>query len=337
MRDCVAAAAILIAVASARADDIVPSLADSAFGGGKQADVAKAGVVQTAYAGLSIGETPPPPPTPSSASVMTAPTFDPPPPTAVAGPLPLAPGEVVYSPAAADWNCAAPALCRTSSWTAGIEFIPLESNLTDGRFERWTDDGELALRFVLGYEDPRGYGLRGRFFGLSQEASPDFGDVTMELGNFDLDFYKRILFADRSELAVGFGGSSGVIRFELDDRTRSEFEGGGVSVFAEGFLPALEFEHSDLGIVGRARYTMLMGDWRDDTFVVIPPTDNDTLSVVELAWGIEFRRRFGRFDDHHWYLGAMFEYQRWQSDWMSNFTGTSIGLSGVNLNTGLVW
>ena len=103
-------------------------------------------------------------------------------------------------------------------------------------------------------------------------------------------------------------------------------------------MPLIEFDTSQLGAVARARYSILLGDWRDTTGgVIVPRTDNDTLSVTELAWGVEYRRRFGMCEDHSWFFGVLAEYQRWQSDWMSNLAGTSIGVSGLNIYTGLNW
>jgi hypothetical protein len=108
-------------------------------------------------------------------------------------------------------------------------------------------------------------------------------------------------------------------------------------VFGETFWPAHQFDVSDLGVVGRARYTLLYGHWNSNDPALIPETANDSTSVAELAWGLEYRRRFGPCEDHHWWVGFLFEYQRWQSDWMSNTSATSIGLAGVNINTGIVW
>jgi hypothetical protein len=61
------------------------------------------------------------------------------------------------------------------------------------------------------------------------------------------------------------------------------------------------------------------------------------MSITELAWGLEYRRSFGACLDHSWYAGILAEYQRWQSDWMSNLSGTSVGVSGLNIYTGINW
>jgi hypothetical protein len=61
------------------------------------------------------------------------------------------------------------------------------------------------------------------------------------------------------------------------------------------------------------------------------------MSVTELAWGLEFRRRFGKKLDHQWFVSALLEHQRWQSDWMTIIAGSSVGFTGTNISTGISW
>ncbi|MGD9635895.1 MAG: hypothetical protein AB7G28_11060 [Pirellulales bacterium] len=251
-------------------------------------------------------------------------------------PAPQSAGEVIIPPSTDAWCVPPQPPGRTSSWTAAIELIPSFAHVTDGQFGRWDDDGTLALRLLLGYEDPEGIGIRARFWALSQASETQLDDVELNMGKFDLDLYKRF-FLERGEIALGAGPSSGGLEFKLDGDGHSRFEGAGGTVFLDGYYGLIYFDHSELGAVGRARYSMLIGDWRDTTGFLIPPTDNDTMGVTEIAWGLEYRSRFGPCEDHSWFVGVLAEYQRWQSDWMSNLAGTSVGVSGVNVYTGLNW
>lgn len=245
--------------------------------------------------------------------------------------------EVIIPPAGDAWCMPPQESARTSSWTAAIELIPSITRVTDGQFGRWTDDGTLAARLILGYEDPDGIGVRARFWALSQEVETSADDLELNMGRFDLDLYKRV-FLDQGELVFGAGPSSGSLEFELSDGTHSKFEGAGGSVFFDGYYPLLGTDKSQLGGVARGRYSILLGDWRDTTGgIIVPRTDNDTLTIAELAWGLEYRRLCGRCQDHSWFLGVLAEYQHWQSDWMSSFAGTSLGVSGVNVYTGFNW
>ena len=293
---------------------------------------------QAAYVNLPVTQPATLPPPASTGPTLAAPQASQSPnPSPDFPPPPADTVDIVYPAPSDGWCMPPPPPCRTSSWTAAIELIPSETSLTDFEFGPWNDNDAFAMRLLLGYEDPDGFGIRARFWGLGQDASPPADDITLSMGSFDLDLYKRVFF-DGAELAVGGGPASGGLEFELSDDTHSRFSGGGVSLFADGFYGIHDFNRAQLGAVLRARYSLLMGDWRDTTGdVVVPQTDNDTLSIAELGWGVEYRRRFGPCDDHNWFLGLLFEFQRWQSDWLSNTAGTSIGVSGVNIYSGVNW
>lgn len=245
-------------------------------------------------------------------------------------------GEVIVPPSSEAWCIPPQVPGRTSSWTVAVEFIPTRTRVTNPQFGVWDDDSSGAGRLILGYEDPEGLGIRARFWGLSQAAETPLEDVDLTMGKFDLDLYKR-LFLERGELAFGAGPSSGSLEFKLSDDSHSEFTGTGGSLFVDGYYSLVDFEKSEIGAVARGRYTILFGDWRDSTGFIIAPTDNDTMSIAELAWGLEYRHRFGRCEDHSWFVGVLAEYQRWQSDWMARYAATSLGASGVNIYTGLNW
>jgi hypothetical protein len=295
-------------------------------------------VQQAAYLDATGGKDTHVVPAPNSArSTSAAPTVFVPASNGSIYPAPQPNSELIVPPASDSWCLPPQPPLRTSSWTAAVELIPTVTRLTDWQFGRWEDDSTLALRLILGYEDPEGIGVRARFWGLSQDAETPADDVELNMGSFNLDLYKRVLL-DRGELAFGGGPASGGLEFKLSDDTHSRFEGAGGDMFLDGYYALVEFDKAELGAVARGRYTILLGDWRDTTGdLIVPSTDNDTMTVAELAWGLELRRRFGPCEDHSWFLGILAEYQRWQSDWMSNLAGTSIGASGVNFYTGLNW
>lgn len=260
---------------------------------------------------------------------------------------PAVPEPSVVTPPSEAWCLPSQPPCRTSSWSIATEIMPLESHVARADFGEWPDDQNgLGLRFILGYEDPRGLGVRGRFFGLGQDIEAEFEDVDMRAGAFDLDLYKRF-FIDDSELVLGGGGSSRTLKFDQDGNGYSKYSGGGVSMFVEGFVPLMEFPKSTLGQAGRARVTLTTGNWNDTTDQgpngvpgpenIVPRTDHDSLTVVEFGWGLEYRHRFGKLEDHSWYVALMLEHQRWQSDWMTNFLGSSVSFTGLNFSTGLAW
>jgi hypothetical protein len=232
--------------------------------------------------------------------------------------------------------CPCESVYRRTAWQLGAEFIATNSHLTAGQFGPWPDDGALALRFNLGYEDETGLGLRGRWwlFGQSVEAPVD--DVDLAATTISLDFSKR-LFIEETELLLGAGPAGGALSFQLSNNDESKFAGGGISVFAEVWYPLLRFERVDVGSVARGRFSLLLGEWEDDTGFVIPSTDDDNMSVAELAWGLELRRRFGFRHDKHWYLAILVEHQNWDSALMTQFTASSVGFTGTSFAIGLAY
>jgi hypothetical protein len=228
--------------------------------------------------------------------------------------------------------------CYRSGWTLAIDFAALEPRVTRGEFGSWPDEAAGAGRLTLGYEDPDGVGVRGIFWGLHDDVDAVSTDVELQMAAVHLDFYKSIVSPRHGEMLLGFGGAYGSLEFRLPDvDDRSRFTGGGASVFAEGYYPGIRRPRWELAFVGQTRMSLLTGDWRDDTHSVVAPTDNDTMSVFEISYGIEFRRRFGRLADHYWFVRLMDEYQLWTSDWMSNFIGSGVGLTGTNLSLGFTW
>jgi hypothetical protein len=317
--------AVFGALESARAQHQEATLAEQQFAAIKERYAPPSTEVrQAAYAGLP---TPAPSPGPTVIPPSNSPSnySSPPGPTEFVGPPPCD-----------GWCVSPPEPGRTSSWTAAIELIPTVTRITDAQFGRWEDTSSLAIRLILGYEDPEGIGVRLRFWGLSQDAETPADDLQLNMDKFDVDLYKRVLF-DRGDLAFGAGPSSGLLEFKLSNDSYSRFEGAGATMFLDGYYSLVEFEKSELGAIARGRYSILLGDWHDTTGVLLPPTHNDTMSIAELAWGLEYRRRFGRCEDHSWFVGVLAEYQRWQSDWMTQFSASSVGASGVNIYTGLNW
>ena len=64
-------------------------------------------------------------------------------------------------------------------------------------------------------------------------------------------------------------------------------------------------------------------------------TDHDMMTIIELAFGLEFRRRFGKTEDKYWYIDIVPEFQRWESASLPNVFDP--GFQGTAINFGLAW
>ena len=280
-------------------------------------------ILQTQYAAPAYPDLTYVPPYPTATPVLTdAPVLPPPPCCEACG-------------GTDECQCHVP-WCR-SGWKLGFELYGLQSNVTDDAFGPWPDDGGGAVEISLGYEWLSGFGIRANWWNFFEDADVPGPDVELSMGTFHLDFYKAVV-AGHSELLIGAGPAGGVLKFRipsLNDRT--EFRGGGASVFAEGYYPWLRRPLWELAFVGATRMTLLTGDWRDNGGGVVDDTDGDSMSIWEIGFGLEFRHRFGKCCDNYWFLQAMPEHQVWTSEWMGHELGSAVALNGLNLNLGFSW
>ncbi len=225
---------------------------------------------------------------------------------------------------------------RSGRWLVGVDLIPTQFQFTDDRFGAWPDDGGFAMRLAVGYERPSGVGLRGRLWAYGEDATPPAVDVTVAASSFTLEAYKR-LKSREGELTLGAGVSGNALQFKMPDDTKSRFSGGGLTVFADGYLPLVRFERSEFGAVGRGRMSLASGKWEDNTGWLVQSTEHDTMNVFEAAFGLEFRRQFGRRLDKYWSISVTEEIQRWDSPWLGQYTHSAAGFDGVNIDFGFMW
>ncbi len=224
---------------------------------------------------------------------------------------------------------------RNSAWRFELSFIPTVANISDQAFGDWENNGGGALRLGLGYEGCDGYGTRLQFWGFGQEADTPVSDVDLGASTFYWDFYKRF-FVEDAELVLGGGIAGSFLEYDLKSLNEdANFSGGGISVFGEGFYPLLRFQKTDIGSIARARLALLSGRWEDNGTPFINDTDHDVMSILELAWGLELRRRFGRLQDKYWYIDIVPEFQRWDSASLPD--AFDPGFQGTNFSFGMAW
>jgi hypothetical protein len=256
-----------------------------------------------------------------------------PPATSVSGPRYVPPISDPSEPIGEPPWCESP--YRSSAWRFEIDLIPSISHVSEDGFGQWSNNGSLALRLNLGYEECDGLGTRFQFWGFDDRQNTLAGDVELGASTFYWDIYKRFYIED-AELILGGGLAGAGLEYDLvsmGDRTR--LGSGGLSIFGEGFYPFLRFAKMDIGTIGRARFALLSGRWKDDGTPFIDDTDHDTMTIIELGWGLEFRHRFGRHEDKYWYLDIVPEFQRWESASLPDAFDPSF--QGTSINFGLAW
>jgi hypothetical protein len=262
------------------------------------------------------------------------------PPVAVAQPYdqlfsqqPPVPAPVLEQAVCAPEWCESP--YRNSAWRLELDLVPTVPRVSDVAFGDWDDDGSLALRLNLGFEDVDGIGMRLLLWGIDHDMDIPVSDVELQASTLYFDFYKRF-FVENTELVLGAGPSAA--RLEYDIAALSEqatFKGSGLTVFGEAFYPLARYRKTDIGSVARARVAILSGQWDDDGTPFVGDTNNDMMTIMELGWGFELRRRFGKHEDKYWHIDFVPEIQRWDSSSLSDLADP--GFDGTSINFGLAW
>jgi hypothetical protein len=256
-----------------------------------------------------------------------------PPATAVSGPKYVPPIQDHADPIGEPPWCTSP--YRSSAWRFGIDLIPTVSHVSENGFGKWSGNGSLALRLSLGYEGGDGFGTRVQLWGFDDRQNTLVGDVELAAATFYWDFYKRF-YIENAELVLGGGLAGAGLEYDVKSLDqRAELSSGGLSIFGEGFYPFLRFAKMDVGSIGRARFALLSGEWDDHGTPFMRDTDHDVTTIIELAWGLEFRRRFGRLQDKYWYIDIVPEFQRWESASLSGVFDPAF--QGTAINFGLAW
>jgi hypothetical protein len=224
---------------------------------------------------------------------------------------------------------------RSSAWRLEFAFVPTISHVSELAFGDWSDSGSVALRLNLGYEGCESVGTRLQFWGFDDEQTTLAGRVDLTASTFYWDFYKRFFIQD-AELVLGAGLAGAGLQYDLKTlHERATLSAGGISVFGEGFYPLWRFKKTDVGSIGRARLTLLSGQWEDRGTPFVDDTDHDLTTIIELAWGLEIRRRFGLHEDKYWYIDIVPEFQRWESASLPDEFDP--GFQGTAINFGLAW
>jgi hypothetical protein len=290
--------------------------------------------VRAQYGDLPLADQPPPPQA-QQQGVPFRSAMDgfAPPATAVSGPKYILHDQPQEQPLGETPWCDSP--YRSSAWRIEFDLIPTISHVSEEAFGKWSDNGSLALRLNLGYEGCDGFGTRVEFWGFDDTQNTFAGSTELSASTFYWDFYKRFFVQD-AELLLGGGLAGAGMEYDLSDlHEHARLSSGGLSVFGEGFYPLWRFAKGDLGSIGRARLALLSGEWHDHGTPFVSDTDHDSLTILELAWGLEFRRRFGVRQDKYWYIDLVPEFQRWESASLPNVFDPSF--QGTSINFGLAW
>jgi hypothetical protein len=206
-------------------------------------------------------------------------------------------------------GCCVPAPCTDAGCYFGIDVVSAKPYFTDGIEPGDADYGfELAPRFILGYRNSKGAGLRARYWFYSNETSVANGTGNMAAGDqlklrldvFDVEMTTEMTWGPVE--SVLFGG----VRYA--DINHREIAGGNELSQKDGWGPTLGLDtltplSKKSALVANVRYSVLFGDGSDGEEI------NDVgFSSIETQLGVQRQREtnFGTLR-----LSGLVETQQW--------------------------
>jgi hypothetical protein len=267
-----------------------------------------------------------------------------------------------------DENSDDDASAPTSFWFGGAELLRLKPRYTLGSTYRnyndyyapygdtgvYKDDPDDAPRAFLGWESANGLGIRGRFWKFENGGliDPEYEwsrTWRMDATRFDADVYRRFQF-NRGSIAAGANLATVDLSTDGFFPKNSNYEAVGLGVFAEGRHTLYESDRVACALIGRGRWSQLMGKHSYDVTSSIPSIyvvnseflelvsdvhyidvtqrhrDDADLQIAEVAAGLELVRKFRHAD-------LVFQYAVEVQNWNLNpndelsFLGSTFAIS----------
>jgi hypothetical protein len=220
-----------------------------------------------------------------------------------------------------------------SFWFANAELTILNQSYENGLFALDDNNEFAAPRLTVGWESPRGVGIRTRFWWrddsfniVSDLPIPPESEVEFDSSRFDFDVYRRFTF-DGSSISVGGGLAVARMGWELED-VRIRDAGAGLNFFVEGRHDLIRTPNSTFGLVGRGRWASLIGEWRN---VDAPGRveGDSTMEIFEAGFGWDYVREYQSCD---FFFQHMLEAQTWYSTLVGD-----VGFFGQSVAIGVRW
>lgn len=214
------------------------------------------------------------------------------------------------------------------SWFGGVELLRLTPSYSHGTTSpypslnrlllafddrgTYRDDPDEAPRTFLGWESAGGLGIRGRFWEFENGGFiyPDtqISPWRMDATRFDLDVYRRFQF-HRGSIAAGANLATVDLNIDGFRPENAGYDATGLGVFVDGRHTLYDSDRFAVALVGRGRWSQLMGKHSYDTTVysitinsfgyatgqeatVVQVRDDADVQIAEAAAGLEFVRKF---------------------------------------------
>lgn len=185
-------------------------------------------------------------------------------------------------------------------WYGGVEFGITRFVHANGIFALTDDEVGASFRPFLGYENPRGLGMRGDLYFAGAESVATLAadasrfDLDPDAFSLNIDLYRRLRLDD-FDLLLGAGSRIAAFGFDYGDGREDRWSGAGPSLFAEGRQLYYATPCSEWSVIGGGRLAYLVGE--ADYVGIDGYDDVGTTMTTGMAYlGFEYRREWSRGD-----------------------------------------
>jgi hypothetical protein len=206
--------------------------------------------------------------------------------------------------------------CASPSWYVGYELTVLQPYVANTAAAiNFDDEYGFGHRLVAGYDGGSGMGARLRFwfYNHGHDLVPPVGSLGIDMDVLDLEFTLNEQLRNW-DLMVSGGVRYGRLGLTLDTlgiglgNGELAFEGVGPTVSLEA---TRAFGDHNLYLIGNARTSLLIGDWRNSQVLGFANLDDDLTTVFESQLGVGYTCQLNRATLN---IRTVWETQFWMND-----------------------
>ena len=233
-------------------------------------------------------------------------------------------------------DCPSNYSCENGGAYFEFHMLWMRPHINEDLAGKLSEEHYFSPRWILGYEDACGIGVRTRYWRFDHAVDADAQDsIRIGMDVLDVEATNRFHFR-RTDLVVGGGIRIADMDLEDLDGDNVGLDALGLTLAADVRTQLWQYCRNRWAWVYGGRIAVMGGDWGGDNDFVdtIGPAEvrDDNLMVHELYAGLEYGYAYSRYD---LYTRVTFEMQNWHSDVLADLTETdSIGFVGPGIHFG---
>jgi hypothetical protein len=191
-----------------------------------------------------------------------------------------------------------------------------------------SEEHYFSPRWIIGYEDACGIGVRSRYWRFDHSVDADLSDsIRIGMDVLDVEATNHLDF-HRTDLVLGGGIRMADMDLAGQDGEGFGLDALGMTLAADARTQLWQYCRNQWAWVYGGRVAILGGDWNGNEGDV----RDDNLMVHELYAGLEHGYSYSHCDV---YTRIAFEMQNWHSDFLGTVSATdSVGFVGPGVHLG---